>query len=76
MTAPCLVVGAGPTGLGCTVELATARPVELIDRIPVPGGEAGWSAPRSPRSHPTPAAAASGSAWETPHCAGSAAACS
>jgi hypothetical protein len=45
MTAPCLVIGAGPTGLGCAAELAAARPVELIDRIPVPGGEAGWSAP-------------------------------
>ena len=42
MTAPLLVIGAGPTGLGCATELATARPVELIDRIPVPGGEAGW----------------------------------
>jgi len=43
MTAPYLVVGAGPSGLGCAAELATVRPVELIDRIPVPGGEAGWS---------------------------------
>ena len=45
MTAPSLVVGAGPTGLGCAAELATVHPVELIDRIPVPGGEAGWSTP-------------------------------
>jgi hypothetical protein len=45
MTAPYLVVGAGPTGLGCAAELATFHPVELIDRIPVPGGEAGWSNP-------------------------------
>jgi hypothetical protein len=45
MTAPYLVVGAGPTGLGCAAELATIHPVELIDRIPVPGGEAGWSTP-------------------------------
>jgi hypothetical protein len=45
MTAPYLVVGAGPTGLGCAAELATAHAVELIDRIPVPGGEAGWSTP-------------------------------
>ena len=45
MTAPYLVVGAGPTGLGCAAELATVHPVELIDRIPVPGGEAGWSTP-------------------------------
>jgi hypothetical protein len=45
MTAPSLVVGAGPAGLGCAAELATVHPVELIDRIPVPGGEAGWSAP-------------------------------
>jgi hypothetical protein len=46
VTAPYLVVGAGPTGLGCATELAAVHPVELIDRIPVPGGEAGWSAPR------------------------------
>jgi hypothetical protein len=45
MTAPYLVVGAGPTGLGCAIELAAVHPVELIDRIPVPGGEAGWSTP-------------------------------
>jgi hypothetical protein len=45
MTAPYLVVGAGPTGLGCATELAAVHPVQLIDRIPVPGGEAGWSAP-------------------------------
>ena len=45
MTAPYLVVGAGPTGLGCAAELAEVQPVELIDRIPVPGGEAGWSTP-------------------------------
>lgn len=38
----CLVVGAGPTGLGCAAELALAHHVDLIDRIPVPGGEAGW----------------------------------
>ncbi len=46
MTAPYLVVGAGPTGLGCATELAAVHPVQLIDRIPVPGGEAGWSAPQ------------------------------
>jgi putative NAD(P)-binding protein len=46
MTAPLLVVGAGPTGLGCAAELAAACPVELIDRVPVPGGEAGWAAPQ------------------------------
>jgi hypothetical protein len=45
MIAPYLVVGAGPTGLGCAAELANVHPVELIDRIPVPGGEAGWSTP-------------------------------
>lgn len=45
MTAPFIAVGAGPTGLGCAAELTAARPVELIDRIPVPGGETGWSAP-------------------------------
>jgi NADPH-dependent 2,4-dienoyl-CoA reductase/sulfur reductase-like enzyme len=46
MTAPYIVVGAGPTGLGCATELAAVHPVQLIDRIPVPGGEAGWSAPQ------------------------------
>src|SRR5262249_52933543 len=45
MTAPYLVIGAGPTGLGCAAELVKVHPVELIDRIPVPGGEAGWSTP-------------------------------
>jgi hypothetical protein len=45
MTAPYLVVGAGPTGLGCAAGLAAVHPVELVDRIPVPGGEAGWSTP-------------------------------
>ena len=45
MTAPYLVVGAGPVGLGCAAELGAVHPVELIDRIPVPGGEAGWSTP-------------------------------
>ncbi len=42
-----LVVGAGPSGLGCAVALAQearAR-VVLIDRIPVVGGESGWNDP-------------------------------
>ena len=42
MTAPYLVVGAGPSGLGCAATLARSHPVELVDRIPVAGGEAGW----------------------------------
>jgi hypothetical protein len=42
MTAPFAVVGAGPSGLGCAAVLAAAGPVVLIDRIPVPGGTAGW----------------------------------
>lgn len=45
MTGPCLVVGAGPTGLGCAAELAAGHPVELIDRVPAPGGEVGWTSP-------------------------------
>jgi hypothetical protein len=42
MTAPIAVVGAGPSGLGCAAVLAADLPVVLIDRIPVPGGTAGW----------------------------------
>ena len=42
MTAPFAVVGAGPSGLGCATVLAAEGPVVLIDRIPVPGGTAGW----------------------------------
>ena len=42
MTAPFAVVGAGPSGLGCAAVLAAEGPVVLIDRIPVPGGTAGW----------------------------------
>jgi hypothetical protein len=42
MTAPFAVVGAGPSGLGCAAALAAGGPVVLIDRIPVPGGTAGW----------------------------------
>ncbi|MFJ6564240.1 FAD-dependent oxidoreductase [Streptomyces sp. NPDC091412] len=39
-----LVVGAGPSGLGCAVALAeeSSARVVLIDRIPVTGGETGW----------------------------------
>jgi hypothetical protein len=42
-----LVVGAGPSGLGCAVALAkeTQARVVLIDRIPVVGGESGWDDP-------------------------------
>ncbi|MPY55874.1 FAD-dependent oxidoreductase [Streptomyces spongiae] len=42
-----LVVGAGPSGLGCAVALAqgTGARVVLIDRIPVTGGETGWDEP-------------------------------
>lgn len=42
-TAPTLVVGAGPSGLGCALALAEQGPVEVFDRIPVPGGEQGWT---------------------------------
>jgi glycine/D-amino acid oxidase-like deaminating enzyme len=44
-TAPFLVVGAGPSGLGCAWELALHGDVVVIDRIPVTGGSAGWSNP-------------------------------
>ena len=40
-----LVVGAGPTGLGCASELAGHGTVTVIERIPVPGGTAGWDNP-------------------------------
>lgn len=36
------VVGAGPSGLGCAVELAPDHQVTVVDRLPVPGGETGW----------------------------------
>jgi flavin-dependent dehydrogenase len=39
---PVAVVGAGPSGLGCAIELAAQVPVILVDRIPVLGGTAGW----------------------------------
>jgi hypothetical protein len=42
VTAPYLVVGAGASGLGCAAALAQRHPVELVERIPVAGGEAGW----------------------------------
>jgi hypothetical protein len=42
---PAVVVGAGPSGLGCAVELAPHVPVVLIDRLPVFGGAAGWDRP-------------------------------
>ncbi|WP_158604408.1 FAD-dependent oxidoreductase [Nocardioides mangrovicus] len=40
-----VVVGAGPSGLGCASELLHAGPVTVIDRIPVTGGTAGWENP-------------------------------
>jgi hypothetical protein len=39
---PELVVGAGPSGLGCAIALAAERAVVLFDRLPVAGGQAGW----------------------------------
>lgn len=45
MSAPYLVVGAGPTGLGCAAALAADAPVIVVDRIPVAGGTAGWDHP-------------------------------
>ena len=39
------VVGAGPSGLGCAVELAHENNVTVVDRLPVPGGETGWQNP-------------------------------
>ena len=39
------VVGAGPSGLGCAVELARENDVTVVDRLPVPGGETGWENP-------------------------------
>jgi len=47
--APFLVVGAGPSGLGCSTELARHGEVVLFDRIPVPGGTAGWTRPTTRR---------------------------
>lgn len=37
-----VVVGAGPSGLGCANALAEHHQVTVIDRIPVVGGETGW----------------------------------
>lgn len=45
MRSPHLVVGAGPTGLGCAIELAERSQVELVERTPVAGGESGWRSP-------------------------------
>jgi NADPH-dependent 2,4-dienoyl-CoA reductase/sulfur reductase-like enzyme len=45
MSAPILVVGAGPSGLGCATALTGNGPVILVDRIPVVGGSAGWDNP-------------------------------
>jgi hypothetical protein len=42
---PVAVVGAGPSGLGCAIELAAQGPVILVERIPVLGGTAGWDRP-------------------------------
>lgn len=43
-----IVIGAGPSGLGVATTLAreTGDTVCLVDRIPVPGGEAGWDDPQ------------------------------
>jgi glycine/D-amino acid oxidase-like deaminating enzyme len=46
VTEPVVVVGAGPSGLGCATELAEqGHRVLLFDRIPVAGGTAGWESP-------------------------------
>lgn len=41
-----VVVGAGPSGLGCATELASLAAVSLVERTPVIGGEAGWQNPQ------------------------------
>lgn len=45
MSTPVIVVGAGPSGLGCALALASALPVVVVERIPVLGGTAGWDHP-------------------------------
>lgn len=45
MTGRVVVVGAGPSGLGCALELASHGPVTLVERTPVVGGEVGWRDP-------------------------------
>lgn len=55
---PYLIVGAGPSGLGCATALAREAPVLLFDRIPVTGGTAGWADPHIRRF--TEAATSSG----------------
>ncbi|WP_240943061.1 FAD-dependent oxidoreductase [Planosporangium thailandense] len=40
-----IVVGAGPSGLGCATALARSVQVVVVDRIPVVGGTAGWDHP-------------------------------
>ncbi|WP_377644960.1 FAD-dependent oxidoreductase [Oryzobacter terrae] len=45
MTADYLVVGAGPTGMGCATALAARGTTLVLDRIPVTGGTAGWDHP-------------------------------
>ena len=40
-----IVVGAGPCGLAAATALAAQIDVTVVDRIPVPGGEAGWRSP-------------------------------
>ena len=42
---PELVVGAGPSGLGCAIALAVECSVVIVDRLPVSGGQAGWRDP-------------------------------
>ncbi|MEI6230388.1 MAG: NAD-binding protein [Actinomycetes bacterium] len=40
-----VVVGAGPSGLACALELVAHGPVTLVERTPVVGGEVGWRDP-------------------------------
>lgn len=42
MSGTFLVVGAGPTGLGCARALIEHGDVVVVERIPVTGGTAGW----------------------------------
>jgi hypothetical protein len=59
---PVAVVGAGPSGLGCAIELAPHVPVLLVERIPVFGGTAGWDRPEI-REHARSAAALGVEPW-------------
>jgi hypothetical protein len=66
-----VVVGAGAAGLGAAAALAARAPVELVDRIPVPGGAAGDTAravraavARARRAGVTFALGATATRWE------------